>query len=223
LNETDPCRVERNRPRKRIAGVYLTQASANFATYLYANRKNKTEIEGQYHFGAYHHARDRMIEERALATVTDYDEMIGALRARMAELRVTNETIGAIAGLAGGYVGKLLAPSRIKNLGPTSLGLMLQSLGLKLIVVEDTKTTAKMRPRWTQREKALPLLAMVRTPPRATWLFTPRSGRKAAKARAEKLSPAERSAIGLHAINTRWQREREKETRQRLARQARTA
>src|ERR1035437_4934735 len=62
------------------------------------------------------------LNERALATVTDYDEMIGALRARMAELGVTNETIGAIAGLAGGYVGKLLGPSRIKNLGPLSLG-----------------------------------------------------------------------------------------------------
>jgi hypothetical protein len=89
-----------------------------------------------------------MPDERALATVTDYDEMIGALRARMAELGVTNETIGAIAGLAGGYVGKLLAPSRIKNLGPMSFGVMLQSLGLKLIVVEDAKTSAKMRPQW---------------------------------------------------------------------------
>ena len=151
-----------------------------------------------------------MIDERRLGEICDYDGLIAALRARMAELGVTNETIGAIAGLAGGYVGKLLAPSQIKNLGPLSLGLMLQSLGLKLIVVEDTETTAKMRPRWTQREKALPL-AMVRTPPRATWLFTTRSGRKAANARAEKLSANERHTIALNAITVRWQREREKE------------
>jgi hypothetical protein len=82
---------------------------------------------------------------------------------------------------------------------------------MKLIAVEDAKATEKMRPRWTQREKALPLLAMVRTPPRATWLFSSRSGRKAAKARAEKLSPAERSAIGLHAIQERWRREKERQ------------
>jgi hypothetical protein len=161
-----------------------------------------------------------MLDERALATVTDYDEMIGALRARMAELGVTNETIGAIAGLAGGYVGKLLAPSRIKNLGPMSFGVMLQSLGLKLIVVEDAKTSAKMRPQWAQRKKAAPLVAMARTPPRATWLFTPRSGRRSALARAKKLSPAERSAIGLHAITVRWRREREKESRRRAAARA---
>jgi hypothetical protein len=157
------------------------------------------------------------LNERALATVTDYDEMIGALRARMAELGVTNETIGAIAGLAGGYVGKLLAPSRIKNLGPLSLGLMLQSLGLKLIVVEDAETSAKMRPQWAQRKKAAPLVAMARTPPRATWLFSSRSGRRAAKARAEKLSASERHAIALNAITVRWQREREKESRRRNA------
>jgi hypothetical protein len=151
-----------------------------------------------------------MPDERALATVTDYDEMIGALRARMAELGVTNETIGAIAGLAGGYVGKLLAPSRIKNLGPMSFGVMLQSLGMKLIAVEDIKTTEKMRPRWEKRKKALPLLANVSTR-RATWLFTSRSGRKAAKARAKKLSPTERRAIGLHAIQERWRREKERQ------------
>jgi hypothetical protein len=149
----------------------------------------------------------KMLDERALATVTDYDEMIGALRARMAELGVTNETIGAIAGRAGDYVGKLLAPSRIKNLGPMSFGVMLQSLGLKLIVVEDAETSAKMRPRWAQRKKALPIfLHAMASSRRATWLFTSRSGRKAAHARAKKLSAAERRAIGLNAIQVRWER-----------------
>jgi len=163
-----------------------------------------------------------MLDERALATVRDYDGMIAAIRARMLEIGVTNETVDALTGLAGGYVGKLLAPSRIRNLGPHSLGAMLQSLGLKLIVVEDAETSKKMRPRWTQRKKAPPVVAMARIAPRATWLFTPRSGRKAAKARAEKLSPDMRRAIGLNAINTRWRRQREKEARQRLARQAST-
>jgi hypothetical protein len=80
-----------------------------------------------------------------------------------------------------------------------------------LIAVEDEKITAQMRPHWQKREKALPLLANVRTPPRATWLFTPRSGRKAALARAKKLSAAERSAISLNAITVRWRREKERQ------------
>ena len=161
---------------------------------------------------------------RVVGEVSDYDGMIGAIRARMLELGVTNETIDNITGLQSGYVGKLLGPTPIKNLGPQSFGVMLQSLGLKLIVVEDLETSEKMRPRWQKREKAAPvsLLANVRTR-RATWLFTSRSGRKAAKARAEKLSASERHEIAVNAITMRWRRKREKETRQRLARQARPA
>ena len=163
-----------------------------------------------------------MLDERAFATITDYDGFIAAIVARMTAIGITHEGLEAL-GFAKGHVGKILAPNRSKNVGPKTFGPLLQLLGIKLIAVEDEKMTEEMRPHWQKREKALPLLANVRTPPRATWLFTSRSGRKAAKARAEKLSAEERSAISLHAITVRWQREREKETRQRLARQARTA
>jgi hypothetical protein len=152
-----------------------------------------------------------MLDDRVLATVINYDGIIAVVRGRMRERGITNATLEHIAGLPDGYIAKLLGASRIKNLGPNSFDGIVQGLGMKLIAVEDAKATEKMRPRWTQREKALPLLAMVRTPPRATWLFTPRSGREAAKARAKKLSATERRAIGLNAINERWRREREKE------------
>lgn len=143
---------------------------------------------------------------RALATVTNYDEMIDALRRRMFELGVTNETIDAITGLQSGYVGKLLAPSRIKNLGPLSFGAMLQGLGLKLVVVEDRETTEKMRPRWTQREKALPLQTMVRTNfPK--WLFSSRTGRKRRKDYLKTLSKEELSEIGRRRARKRWDKQ----------------
>jgi hypothetical protein len=161
-----------------------------------------------------------MLDERALAYVHDYDEMIGALRARMAELGVTNETMDYITGLQSGYVGKLLGPSRIKNLGPKSFGAMLQSLGLKIVIVEDAETSEKMKSRWQKREKAKPTRTIVRAP-RATWLFSARSGRRVRKRYLKKLSKSERSQIGTRLVQARWQREREKETRLRLARQAR--
>ena len=163
-----------------------------------------------------------MLDQRAFAIIADYDGFIAAIVARMTAIGITHEGLEAL-GFAKGHVGKILAPNRSKNVGPKTFGPLLQLLGIKLIAVEDEKMTAQMRPHWQKREKSLPLLANVRTPPRATWLFSSRSGRKAAKARAESLSPAARSAIGLHAVSVRWQREREKETRQRPARQARTA
>jgi len=151
-----------------------------------------------------------MLDERALATVTNYDELIEALRARVAELGITNATLEVITGLPDGYVAKVLGAGRTRNLGALSFGLIFQGLGLRFAVFEDAAATEKMRPRWTQRKKAPPLVAMARIPPRATWLFTPRSGRKAAKARAEKLSPDMRRAIGLNAIQVRWGRHRAK-------------
>ena len=160
-----------------------------------------------------------MIDERAFATITDYDGFIAAIVARMTAIGLTHEGLEAL-GFAKGHVGKILAPNRSKNVGPKTFGPLLQLLGIKLIAVEDEKMTEEMRPHWQKRKKAFPLLPMLRTPPRATWLFTPRSGRKAAIARAKKLSAAERRAIGLNAITVRWQREREKESRRRAAARA---
>jgi hypothetical protein len=154
-----------------------------------------------------------MLDERAFATISDYDSFIAAIVARMTAIGITHEGLEAL-GFARGHIGKLLAPNRSKNVGPKTFGPLLQLLGIKLIAVEDEKMTEEMRPHWQKRKKALPLLPMVRTPPRATWLFTPRSGRKAAKARAKKLSAAERRAIGLNAIRARWSRVRmQKRTR----------
>ena len=152
----------------------------------------------------------KMLDDRVLATVIDYDSMIAAIRARMREINITNATLEAITGLPDGYLAKVLGGGRIKNLGPMSFGLIVQGLALKLAVFEDHAATEKMRPRWAQRKKSLPLLPMASTR-RATWLFTSRSGRKAAESRAKKLSPAERSAIGLHAIQERWRREKERQ------------
>ena len=50
---------------------------------------------------------------------------------------VTLETLDHIAGWPSGYSGKLLAPDPIKNLGWLSLGLGLNALAIKLVVVED--------------------------------------------------------------------------------------
>jgi hypothetical protein len=159
-------------------------------------------------------------QDRTLATVIEYEQLIAAVRARMHEIGVTNETMDAITGLPSGYTGKLIAANGTKSMGKISFGTIIQGLGLKLIVVEDSAATEKMRPRWRQREKIVPdkVLAFASTR-RATWLFTSRSGRKAARARAEKLSPDERQAIGRNAISTRWARHREKQRLREAARQ----
>lgn len=80
-----------------------------------------------------------MTADRVIAIVHDYDGLVAALRARVAEFGVSAETIDDLAGIATRYTSKLLAPIPIKGLGRVSLGPMLGALGLKIIVVEDTE------------------------------------------------------------------------------------
>jgi hypothetical protein len=88
---------------------------------------------------------------RRIAVVSDYAELVAALRARAEQLAVTNETLDGVTGLASGYVGKVLGVSFAKPLGPHSLGVLLTALGLKLAILEDPEAVARMRGRLVRR------------------------------------------------------------------------
>jgi hypothetical protein len=74
-----------------------------------------------------------------LAEIRNYDDLHKALRQRAQSLNITCETIDLVSGLCGGYAAKILAPKPIRNIGPTSMGLLLPALGIKLLVVEDAQ------------------------------------------------------------------------------------
>jgi hypothetical protein len=144
------------------------------------------------------------LNERAFATITDYDGFIAAIVARMTAIGITHEGLEAL-GFAKGHIGKLLAPNRSKNVGPKTFGPLLQLLGIKLIAVEDKEGTKAMRPHWLKRRKAAPMLSMERMRP-AVWLFTTRSAHRALKRRHATLTPDERTNIARHAAQARWAR-----------------
>jgi hypothetical protein len=78
--------------------------------------------------------------------IESYDNLITTIRSRMAELKVTCETIGHIGGLAEGHVSALLAQKR-KVLGRISLTVLLQVLGLKLVAIVDDAAHEPIRRR----------------------------------------------------------------------------
>ncbi len=94
-----------------------------------------------------------MSDERRIATVTSYDELIAAFRARADELKVTRETLDAVTGLQAGYSGKLLAPVPMKSLGRVSLGPMLQAMGLAIVLVEDPEALRRFATQHAERKK----------------------------------------------------------------------
>jgi hypothetical protein len=78
--------------------------------------------------------------------ISDYGALLEAFRERAQELEISRVAIDEIAGWADGYASKLLAgeaAKRRKIIGPLSLGLMLGTLGLKMILVEDPEATAR--------------------------------------------------------------------------------
>jgi hypothetical protein len=88
---------------------------------------------------------------RRLAVVSDYSELVAALRARAEALDVSNLTLDEVTGLPSGYSGKVLGRSQI--LGRLSLGLLLDALGLRLVVIEDPEVFARIAPRLERRRK----------------------------------------------------------------------
>jgi hypothetical protein len=74
---------------------------------------------------------------------SEYAEVISALRDRTAEMQISREAIDAITGLADGYSAKLLSLQPSKILGPLSWGPMLKTLGLRLMLIEDTAATTR--------------------------------------------------------------------------------
>jgi hypothetical protein len=76
-----------------------------------------------------------------------YDELIELFRQRCAELGTSMETIDTIAGTSSRYVSKLLCSTPIKNLGPTSMGLLLGALAVKLVLVVDAPQLERIKSR----------------------------------------------------------------------------
>lgn len=74
-----------------------------------------------------------------LAVVGEYGELIEVLRNRASELGLSRLELDERTGLQVGYSGKLLGAGHVRTLGPLSMGLMLQALGLKLAVISSSQ------------------------------------------------------------------------------------
>ncbi len=145
----------------------------------------------------------------ALATVTDYDALIDALRARQTALGITDATLEALTGLQSGYVGKIFGAHRSRALGRLSLGLILQGLAVKITVIEDPAGAAQMAERWEKRERPACMLTAAQHPPiefKLTHRHMKKIAKKGVKARMKKMTCAQRRRVAKQAAKARWKR-----------------
>lgn len=143
--------------------------------------------------------------DRVIATVHDYGQLVGALRARVAELGVSYETVDHVSGLSNTHTSKLLALVPVKRLGRTSLGLVLGALGLKIIVVEDAEALRLVAARLKRKEDQYASSGMHPHKKRANtgnslWSKVLNSRR------AFKLTPKQRTRIAKRAAMARWRK-----------------
>jgi hypothetical protein len=69
--------------------------------------------------------------------VYHYAAFIEAIRDRTVDLQISRLEIDRIAGLPQGFSGKALSRNPVKRIGLASLGPLLETLGLIIMIVED--------------------------------------------------------------------------------------
>jgi hypothetical protein len=142
-----------------------------------------------------------------LATVHDYDSLQRALRERADALNLSRQEIDRLGNLTPGLASKLLSPVPIKRLGNTTMPFVLAALGCCLQLVEDPESLDQINRKAQRRQVRVPVRAALsgrgrHTPTSHRHLrkIAPRGGH----ARAQALSPAERSKSARRAALARW-------------------
>jgi hypothetical protein len=131
---------------------------------------------------------------RMLAEFTSYDEMLAAVRARVAELNINGERFDEYCGLPKGYLSKLIGVSPIRRIGMTSMAPLFNALGIYCVMFEDPEATLRLQKRLAPRNEsyARRVSLYVNGITDRKWSRIQKLGRAA---RWKKLTKAERSAI----------------------------
>jgi hypothetical protein len=152
-----------------------------------------------------------MTEARQLGTCRDYDGLLAIVRQHVEELNISRETIDYASGAQSGYSSKIFAPTPTKRMGPITLPLILETLGLRLAVEIDPEATARLTSKLPKREVKVPIQA-AKTGRGKSRLVSKRFLRKIARlggvARMASMSAKQRSKHGRKAVLKRWSRPR---------------
>jgi hypothetical protein len=138
--------------------------------------------------------------------VPDYDALVTAFRSRIDELQITTSLVDDLTGLPTGYTGKLLGPSRVKQLGMQSALLIAEALGLRMAIEPDMAAAARMAGRWEKREEIRRRVGVIRRKlsPEMKRAIMQEMGRiGGANQKRFRLSKQERSAIAKANVQKR--------------------
>ena len=139
--------------------------------------------------------------------VNDYQGLIEVCRQRAAELAISRSGIDEVSGLPNGMAGKILGDRQVKKMGPLTLGPLLQTLGLKMLIIEDDAATAKTLARRTPVRATSNALGTSRVSRQSCWHLRRRPGRPRLGSFAKDKSAASPSmdSSGVDVLRLRFQ------------------
>ena len=143
-----------------------------------------------------------MAEERVIADVSSYDEMLSALRSRVTELQINGERFDEYAGLPRGYLSKLIGAKPIRRLGMTSLQPVLAGLALRVLLVVDREAERRLKERLPPRNESY--VRSVAVHGHLTTRFLRKIGRKGGENSRVNLSKRLRKQLARKAALARW-------------------
>ncbi len=75
-----------------------------------------------------------------VGTADSVKSITEVLNVRRKQLGLSLAEMNDLTGLAGGYCNKIFAPGYLKNLGPVSMPVFLQTLGCRLAIIADDES-----------------------------------------------------------------------------------
>jgi|SRR6516165_8438295 hypothetical protein len=140
---------------------------------------------------------------KILAVVHEYSDLTNALADRIYALNTTQEATAELAGLPSRYLGKVLSARPVRSLGRLSLGPLLASLGVKILLAEDAEAFKRIENRIIPRKKQ-PAMRGAVVHLRLSCKFLREIGHKGGLNSRRYMSARKASSLGRRAANARW-------------------
>jgi hypothetical protein len=136
--------------------------------------------------------------------VNDYSGLVEAVRDRSEQMEISRNELDRISGLADGHVAKIVSPHPTKKFGILSLGAILQTLGLILVVVEDPAARDRTLARRTPFDAANRRVGNTcRASKEPQSLPVPNSATEPARVALKPIRPVPAAHAHLHVVQSR--------------------
>src|SRR5262249_12784145 len=147
-----------------------------------------------------------------IASTDSYLGLVAALRERCAELKMTYETVEAVAGLTRGPVDKIFRAEPTKNFCPMSFDAIIGALRLKNLLADDPLQRERVLKQWQYRPRSFGRRVrnkrtrelLVKEAHYIVWRATNEHMHRMRLARTVKTTPAQRQASARKAARARW-------------------